>query len=406
MRYFLMILFLLFPLSVQAGEHAWLAVLQFSGVGIKPEVLFLLSDQAREGTMNAIDKDKISVLTRENMQQLLADNGLDITCIEGKCEVETGRNIGADYVISGSVVSMGGEYILTLKFHETKGGRLLSTKSIDDTSLNGLRKQTIAITEQLVSEALDPGDSNRRKPEEKEAIPQKEVVKQSKPPQQKKIEKKTEPLQPKKKAKKSEPPQQKTVKKTVKTISPSQYKTLGLSSGLVLNNPMMLRYTGTAQLGIQREKFGLGLQYLYSPDLGVQDMKDSFEALIPDSEPNEKIFEKMTSSIELLGKYRISQLREETKPIQFWGGLGVGMMTTKTYAGQLSQEELSLLFRGQERLLFLMPTISCDVFLFSKLLLSMQIDDRIYQEPEENLANSESQIYNDINLSVGLKYAF
>jgi len=59
-------------------------------------------------------------MTRENMMVLLKDMGKK-DCSEGDCEVETARNIGADFVVSGSVVRIDAAFVVTLKLHETKG---------------------------------------------------------------------------------------------------------------------------------------------------------------------------------------------------------------------------------------------------------------------------------------------
>ena len=46
--------------------------------------------------------------------------------MEGECEVETGRNIGADLIIAGDVLKLDGQYLLTLKLYATDSGNLLS----------------------------------------------------------------------------------------------------------------------------------------------------------------------------------------------------------------------------------------------------------------------------------------
>jgi TolB-like protein len=79
----------------------------------------------------------LDVITRENLLVLLQASGKDAAGCEGECEVETGRRIGADRVISGEVLKIGTQYKISLKLHETTGGRLLSTgvasgKTVDE----------------------------------------------------------------------------------------------------------------------------------------------------------------------------------------------------------------------------------------------------------------------------------
>jgi formylglycine-generating enzyme required for sulfatase activity len=79
-------------------------------------------------------------MTRENMMVLLKDMGKK-DCSEGDCEVETARNIGADFVVSGSVVRIDAAFVVTLKLHETKGGSLLASDQIEARSQIELLRQ-------------------------------------------------------------------------------------------------------------------------------------------------------------------------------------------------------------------------------------------------------------------------
>ena len=79
----------------------------------------------------------MQVMTRENLLVLLQATGKDASQCEGECEVDTGRRIGADAVVSGEILKVGSKFKMSLKLHETAGGQLLSTavasgKSIDE----------------------------------------------------------------------------------------------------------------------------------------------------------------------------------------------------------------------------------------------------------------------------------
>ena len=107
-----------------------LAVLEFKGESIKGEVLDTFADAVRGGAVEALAGRRVQVMTRENMMVLLRAMGKK-DCSEGDCEVETARNIGADFVVSGSVVRIDGAFVVTLKLHETREGSLLATDQID-----------------------------------------------------------------------------------------------------------------------------------------------------------------------------------------------------------------------------------------------------------------------------------
>ena len=119
---------------ISAGK---LAVLDFKSYAndFKPEDVRYFSDLVRGATLRAAPG--LEVMTRENLLVLLKATGKDLGQCEGECEVDTGRRIGADAVVSGDVLKVGSRYKMSLKLHETHGGRLLSTsvasgKTIDE----------------------------------------------------------------------------------------------------------------------------------------------------------------------------------------------------------------------------------------------------------------------------------
>jgi tetratricopeptide (TPR) repeat protein len=109
--------------SQTAGKR--LAVLEFSGAKIQGDVLDIFADTVRGGVVDGLAGRGVQVLSRENMMVLLKEMGKK-ACGEGDCEVETARNIGVDFVVSGSVVLIDQSFVVTLKLHETKGGSLLA----------------------------------------------------------------------------------------------------------------------------------------------------------------------------------------------------------------------------------------------------------------------------------------
>jgi TolB-like protein len=79
----------------------------------------------------------IDIMTRENLMVLLQSTGKKLEECEGECEVDTGRRIGADTIVSGEIQKVGTRYKLTLRLHDTHEGKLLSSsigsgKSIDE----------------------------------------------------------------------------------------------------------------------------------------------------------------------------------------------------------------------------------------------------------------------------------
>ena len=88
----LLIVFIMFVPAQATAETKWLAVLEFSGVGVDSEILHKLSDQSRIASSNALPADEYHVMTRESMLEILKDMGKDSSCLSGKCEIELARN--------------------------------------------------------------------------------------------------------------------------------------------------------------------------------------------------------------------------------------------------------------------------------------------------------------------------
>jgi len=65
------------------------------------------------------------VISRENMLVLLQAQGKQLEDCEGECEVETGRRIGADLVVSGDLLRVGDTLKASLRLHDTRAGTLV-----------------------------------------------------------------------------------------------------------------------------------------------------------------------------------------------------------------------------------------------------------------------------------------
>ena len=151
MKYFLLLL-LFFP-SLAFGTEYRIAILDFRAVGVEDEALLSsLSDSVRAGLVKTIDQDEYLVMTRESTMQILKDMGKDASCMEGSCEVEIARNIGADYVVSGTVTLISGTYLVTLKLHNTKTNALLSSEQLENKEALALIKQMGGAGQQLLYE--------------------------------------------------------------------------------------------------------------------------------------------------------------------------------------------------------------------------------------------------------------
>lgn len=135
-------------------EQTWLAILEFTSESPISHTLDigLLRDATTTHALHHIDPEQVSLMTRENMMVLIDANNVDLDCIEGQCEVETGRNLGADWVISGSIHIADPDYFLYFKLHNTHTGRLINALEVSGLSQDDL----IANIPNAVFELLTP----------------------------------------------------------------------------------------------------------------------------------------------------------------------------------------------------------------------------------------------------------
>lgn len=98
------------------------------------------ADLVREAVLQAAPG--VDVMTRENLVVLLASSGKSLENCEGECEVDTGRRIGADAIVSGEVQKLGSNYKLSLRLHSTSDGRLISAGVASGATLDELDKDS------------------------------------------------------------------------------------------------------------------------------------------------------------------------------------------------------------------------------------------------------------------------
>ena len=88
-------------LTPPAHAAELLAVLELSGA-LPEDQRRALTNAVRQAATDATAAAGIKVMTQENMETLLTDMGLDASCIsEGACEVDTLRNLQANYGVTG-----------------------------------------------------------------------------------------------------------------------------------------------------------------------------------------------------------------------------------------------------------------------------------------------------------------
>lgn len=127
MRCSLPSLLLLLP-ALAVAQPLKVAVLEVHNpAGLSEQEAAYLTDVVRAEALE-LPRDRYFVMTRENLLAQLPP-GTDLAACVGRCEVETGRNVGADFVVSGEVVRFGESLKVSLKLHDTHAGQLLGAET-------------------------------------------------------------------------------------------------------------------------------------------------------------------------------------------------------------------------------------------------------------------------------------
>ncbi len=153
-----------------AAQSQSVAVLEFRDK-VPPEQRIdaaYLSDQVRAEVKTRLPQSR--VITRENMLVLLKSNGKTLEDCEGECEVETGRRIGADLVVSGELLKFGTQYKLNMKLHDTRSGELLSGTVASGANADELDRALRPAVDKLLA-ALGPQVQPERRAEQRASSP-------------------------------------------------------------------------------------------------------------------------------------------------------------------------------------------------------------------------------------------
>lgn len=142
-------LFAALLLAASTSPVRTLAVLEFDNATGEAIDRVYFSDKVRE-TVNQL-APQLAILTRENVQQLLAANGKKLEDCGAECEVETGRLLGADVVISGRLTKVGARYKLSMRLHSTAQGTLLGSATASGKTTEEIDDATAGAVEDLLA---------------------------------------------------------------------------------------------------------------------------------------------------------------------------------------------------------------------------------------------------------------
>ena len=148
---------ILAPLTTNASKKL-IAVLEFSAderATLSPDEVSHITNLVRQNALRLTTGSEYKLMTRENIAALLPP-GTDLAqCeVDAKCEVEIGRNVGADYVITGRIIKFGKTLTISMNVHNTRTANLVAsdsavTKKIDEV-LEPLKEAVGRLFERLI----------------------------------------------------------------------------------------------------------------------------------------------------------------------------------------------------------------------------------------------------------------
>jgi TolB-like protein len=124
-----------------AGEERRVAVLELRNqAAVPPDAAAYLTDLIRRAAVASLARSRYFVMTRENILEQLPPGVTDLAACLGDCEVETGRNVGADFVVSGEILAFGAGLRVTIKLHDTTSGALVATETAAGADLGAVEE--------------------------------------------------------------------------------------------------------------------------------------------------------------------------------------------------------------------------------------------------------------------------
>ena len=108
-----------------------------------------LTDRVRGDASQALPSGAFLVMTRESIQELLPPGVKLVDCLSSACEVDVGRRIGADYIVTGEILRFGDELRMNLKAHHCASGAFLGSETAGGAKLADLESGVAAASGRL-----------------------------------------------------------------------------------------------------------------------------------------------------------------------------------------------------------------------------------------------------------------
>lgn len=152
----------------EAATARRIAVLDLrNGTGFTEEEAVYLADVVRSAVSDGLTSEWL-VMTRESMVALLPPGRTLVDCVKSAaCEVDMGRQLGAEYIVSGAALKFAGEYRVILKLHKCDSGAFLGGAMAKGRKPADVEEGVPAAVKQLTDRLVQVTDAP--KPQSKQA---------------------------------------------------------------------------------------------------------------------------------------------------------------------------------------------------------------------------------------------
>ena len=137
-RFLTLLLFVMsLPTAFSQAIEERMAVLELKNkAGFSREEVEYLSSLLRRLASSELSQSFI-VYDKENIRELLPPDVSLEDCV-GQCAIETGRNINATYIITGTIIRFGKNLRISIDLHDTRSGRLIGSEVASGKEINDM----------------------------------------------------------------------------------------------------------------------------------------------------------------------------------------------------------------------------------------------------------------------------
>lgn len=112
-----------------AQNKITIAVMDLTGEGVSNSESRIITSRLRT---NLVNTDKFTVVEREKMEEILEEQGIQLSgCTSNECVVEAGKLLGVRRIVAGEFGKIGSLFTISIRMIDVQTGRILRTATED-----------------------------------------------------------------------------------------------------------------------------------------------------------------------------------------------------------------------------------------------------------------------------------